>query len=145
MIEKRPSASSPEALRRMKRQRRQDTNPEMALRRELTRLGLRYRLHVRVLPRLRRAVDIAFVRARVAVFVDGCFWHGCPDHGTWPKAHATWWREKIESNRRRDADTDRRLAEAGWRVVRVWEHEAPSDSARRIARIVRRKQRADSR
>ncbi len=137
MGEQRPRASSAEALARMKRQRRQDTGPERALRRELARLGLRYRLHLRVVPGVRRAADVVFPRARVAVFVDGCFWHGCADHGTWPKANSVWWRQKIESNRRRDADTDRRLAEAGWRVVRVWEHEPPAEAAARIAGLVR--------
>jgi DNA mismatch endonuclease (patch repair protein) len=73
----------------------------------------------------------------VAVFIDGCFWHGCPLHATWPKANAAFWRTKIETNRRRDADTDARLGEAGWDVVRIWEHEDPAEAARLIAARVR--------
>jgi DNA mismatch endonuclease (patch repair protein) len=71
--------------------------------------------------------------------VDGCFWHGCPEHGTWPKQNGEWWREKIEANQRRDRDTDRRLEEAGWAVVRVWEHEGTESASARIERIVRRR------
>ena len=77
-----------------------------------------------------------FPGIKVAVFVDGCFWHGCPVHGTWPKANADFWREKIETNRARDADTDRRLRENGWLVIRVWEHEPPDDVVERIVRAV---------
>jgi DNA mismatch endonuclease (patch repair protein) len=114
-----------------------DTPPERALRSALHRLGLRFRVHVRPVPGLPRRADVIFPRARVAVFVDGCFWHGCPVHGTWPKANAEWWRAKIESNRARDADTDRRLTEAGWTVVRVWEHEDPDGAARQVAGLVK--------
>ncbi len=116
--------------------RRRDTAPERALRSELHRLGLRFRLHRR-LAGLRREADVVFGPARVAVFVDGCFWHGCPQHATWPKANAEFWRTKIERNRSRDADTDARLAHAGWEVVRIWEHEDPVEAARLIAARVR--------
>ena len=78
-----------------------------------------------------------FGPARVAVFVDGCFWHGCPVHATWPKNNAEFWREKIETNRLRDRDTDRRLVAAGWEVVRMWEHEDIEEAADRLERIVR--------
>jgi len=90
-----------------------------------------------VLPDKRRRVDIAFLSARVAVFVDGCFWHGCPEHATWPASNADFWRQKIETNRRRDADTNAKLERAGWRVVRVWEHEDPSAAASRIETLAR--------
>lgn len=80
-----------------------------------------------------------FSRARVAVFVDGCFWHGCPAHGTWPKANAAWWRDKIRANVRRDRDTDAALATAGWRVLRFWEHHDPAIAAKEIARVVRQR------
>jgi DNA mismatch endonuclease (patch repair protein) len=120
----------------MKSQRQRDTAAEKALRSLLHRRGLRFRVHYR-LPGLRRQADIAFPRARIAVFVDGCFWHGCPDHGTWPKENAVWWREKIEANQRRDADTDARLMEKGWSVIRVWEHERPDAVAPVIAARVR--------
>jgi DNA mismatch endonuclease (patch repair protein) len=89
------------------------------------------------LPGVRREADVVFPRARVAVFVDGCFWHGCPDHASWPKANADWWREKIEANRRRDADTDERLREDGWAVVRMWTHEDPTEKSSEIAELVR--------
>ncbi|WP_372504210.1 very short patch repair endonuclease [Actinokineospora diospyrosa] len=110
---------------RMSRQRARDTGIEMALRRALHALGLRYRVHQRPVRTVRREADVVFSRAKTAVFVDGCFWHGCPEHATWPKRNAEFWRDKIEGNRRRDRDTDARLAAAGWQVVRVWEHEDP--------------------
>jgi DNA mismatch endonuclease, patch repair protein len=128
-----PKASSPGALRRMQRQRRRDTKAEVELRRELHRLGLRYRVDHQVLPTVRRRADIAFTRAKVAVFVDGCFWHRCPQHGTAPKSNSAWWAEKLAKNVQRDRDTDRRLAEAGWQVIHVWEHEVPHEAAARIA------------
>jgi DNA mismatch endonuclease (patch repair protein) len=121
----------------MQRSVRRDTEPELALRSRLHELGLRYRVDVSPLPSLRRRADVVFPRARVAVYVDGCFWHGCPVHGTWPKANADWWRSKIEANRRRDDDTDRCLAEAGWVVVRVWAHENPDRTAHDVANVVR--------
>jgi DNA mismatch endonuclease (patch repair protein) len=104
--------------------KRRDTKPELVLRSELHRRGLRFFVDRAPLPGIRRRADLVFPRKRVAVYVDGCFWHGCPIHGTWPKNNAAWWREKIETNQARDRDTDRRLEEAGWIVVRVWEHEA---------------------
>lgn len=122
--------------RRMSRQRSYDTDPERALRSRLHRLGLRYRLHRRPVAGLRRQADIVFTRARVAVFVDGCFWHQCPEHATRPKANGAWWAAKLAANVARDADTDRRLAEAGWHVVRVWEHEDVEAAAARVAAVV---------
>jgi DNA mismatch endonuclease (patch repair protein) len=116
---------------------RRDTPPELALRRELHRRGLRYRLHQKLLPGLRREVDIAFPRVRVAVFVDGCFWHACPEHGTTPKSNREWWQTKLEANRSRDRDTDKRLRAKGWHVVRIWEHELPMEAADRIESLVR--------
>jgi DNA mismatch endonuclease (patch repair protein) len=127
-----PAASSPNALRRMQRQSRRDTKPEMALRRGLHRLGLRYRVDRAVLPGVRRRADVVFTRARVAVFVDGCFWHGCPTHGTRPKSNAEWWGDKLEANFTRDRDTDTRLAAAGWRVIRLWEHDDMEAAASEI-------------
>jgi DNA mismatch endonuclease (patch repair protein) len=132
-----PEASSEEARQRMERTRQRDTAPEVRLRALLFALGLRYRVDTRPLPGLRRKADVLFRRARVAVYIDGCFWHGCPLHATWPKQNAAFWLDKIETNRRRDADTDRRLAEAGWLVIRVWEHEDPAEAAGRIAAAVR--------
>ncbi len=120
----------------MSNQRSRDTAIEIALRRILHATGLRYRVHRRPLRGVRREADILFGPARVAVFVDGCFWHGCPEHATWPKNNAGFWREKIEKNRARDGDTDARLAEAGWLSVRVWEHEDAAEAAERIASLV---------
>lgn len=121
----------------MKKVRRAGTSAEMELRRALHARGLRYRVDVPVLPDKRRRVDIAFPAARVAVFVDGCFWHGCPEHATWPASNAGFWRQKIETNQRRDRDTDAQLRSAGWQLVRVWEHEDPEQIATRIANLVR--------
>jgi DNA mismatch endonuclease (patch repair protein) len=111
----------------------------MALRRELRALGLRYRLHVLVLIRPRRVADVAFVGPRVAVFVDGCFWHGCPLHATWPKQNVEFWRTKILANRQRDSDTDARLRADGWEVVRVWAHEKPTEAASRVVGVVQKR------
>jgi DNA mismatch endonuclease (patch repair protein) len=117
---------------RMSRQRARDTEVELALRRELHRLGLRYRVHRRPIRAVRREADVVFGPARVAVFVDGCFWHGCPVHATWPKRNAEFWRVKIEGNRARDGETDRLLDAAGWLALRVWEHEDPVAAAERV-------------
>lgn len=129
--------SAPEASRRMQGVRQQNTSAETAVRRELHAHGLRYRVQVPVLTKPRRVADVAFIGLRVAVFVDGCFWHGCPEHATWPKANANFWRAKILANKERDLDTDRRLREAGWVVVRAWAHEAPSAVASRVIAVVR--------
>ncbi|MFG2302183.1 very short patch repair endonuclease [Actinacidiphila glaucinigra] len=129
--------STPKIRARMSSQRSRDTDIEIALRRTLHAAGLRYRVHRRPLKGVRREADILFGPARVAVFVDGCFWHGCPVHATWPKNNATFWRDKIEKNRARDIDTDSRLAEAGWVSVRIWEHESAAEAAQRIIALVR--------
>lgn len=134
-----PHPSSPQAKRRMQACGQKNTAPELALRSLLHGMGLRYRIDCRLIPGLRRKADVSFPRLKVAVFVNGCFWHGCPKHATWPKANGEYWRRKILRNRERDKDTDRRLAEEGWLVIRVWEHEAPVQAANRIARAVRRR------
>lgn len=128
---------------RMRAQGRHDTLPELELRRALYALGLRYRIHRRPIADLRREADITFARARVAIFVDGCFWHGCPVHATWPKDNAAFWAAKIAENRARDRDTDRRLRAAGWVAFRVWEHEDPVDSSGRIRRVVSKRVNGD--
>jgi DNA mismatch endonuclease (patch repair protein) len=130
----------------MAAQQTKGTGPELALRTALHQRGLRYRLHRAPLPSLRRTADIVFGPARVAVFVDGCFWHGCPEHGKRQyKVNDWYWPEKIERNRQRDADTDARLREASWLPIRVWEHEDPSKAAARIAGEVRRRRPTDRR
>jgi DNA mismatch endonuclease, patch repair protein len=120
----------------MQRQARRDTKPEVALRKELWRRGLRYRVDLAPLVGLRRRADILFTRAKVVVYVDGCFWHTCPDHSTVPKANREWWIAKLEANVRRDRDTDVRLQDAGWTVVRVWEHESAQAAADQVINAV---------
>lgn len=112
----------------MENQASRDTVAELAIRKRLHALGYRYLVDYPVLPR--RRGDIVFPRHRIAVFVDGCFWHQCPEHATKPIANSEWWEQKLRTNVERDRDTDRRLAERGWKVVRVWEHVPPADACR---------------
>lgn len=109
--------------------RRRDTSPELAVRRLLHAHGLRYRVDYRALPTARWRVDIAFTRAKVAVFIDGCFWHGCPEHATNPKTNADYWLPKLARNRERDREATAALEAAGWLVLRFWEHEPPEEVA----------------
>jgi DNA mismatch endonuclease (patch repair protein) len=117
---------------------RRDTPCELALRSAVHRAGLRYRVDW-PLPGTRRRADLAFVGARVAVFVDGCFWHGCPEHATQPRANAAWWRDKLAANVARDRDTDATLRRAGWLVLRFWEHADMQAAAMRVQRAVERR------
>lgn len=123
-----PAASSPEIRRRMETTRRRDTGPESEIRRRLHAMGYRYRVDVRPIEECRSRADIVFRARKLAVFVDGCFWHGCPIHGTWPRANAAWWKKKIRANIQRDRRTAALLRKSGWRVVRVWEHEPPQEA-----------------
>jgi DNA mismatch endonuclease, patch repair protein len=116
---------------------RRDTRPELELRRVLHARGLRYRVDVAPEPTLRGRADIVFRQARVAVYVDGCFWHSCPDHGVLPKGNREWWRAKLEATVRRDRTTERTLRDLGWMVVRVWEHEDPDEAADRVEAALR--------
>ncbi|RVW01024.1 very short patch repair endonuclease [Rhodococcus spongiicola] len=125
-------STDPLTSARMRAQRRRDTAPEIALRRELHRRGARFFVDRAPLPGLRRRADLVFPRRRVAVYVDGCFWHSCPQHATFPRNNAQWWADKLAANVARDRDTDSRLAAAGWHVVRVWEHEDPAEAAGRV-------------
>ena len=127
-----PAPSTPGVRRRMQATGRRNTAPELALRRELHARGLRYRVEVTLTELPRRRMDIVFTRAKLVVLVDGCFWHGCPEHGTVARANAAYWTDKISTNRARDRDTDARLTAAGWTVLRVWEHEVPSVAADRV-------------
>lgn len=137
MISRGPKASSPAALQRMRTTRRRDTAAEVAVRRALHARGLRFRVDCQILPCMRRRADVVFRRAKVAVFIDGCFWHCCPSHRSLPKANRKWWAAKLAANRQRDRDTNRQLRAAGWAVERVWEHEAPAAAADRITELVR--------
>ena len=120
----------------MSRARRRETAPELALRTVLHARGLRYRVAYAVPGQRRRTIDVAFTRRRLAVFVDGCFWHGCPEHGTSPRQNSSWWQTKLAANRARDRDTDAVLQSQGWRVLRVWEHEPPDVVADTIQRLL---------
>ncbi|WP_115163632.1 very short patch repair endonuclease [Kocuria rosea] len=126
-----------DASHRMSRQRRRDTKPEMLLRRELHRRGLRYRVDAQLPGLPRRRADVLFTRKKIAVFVDGCFWHACPRHTTIPKNNADWWKAKLEGNSARDRDTDLRLQEIGWTVLRFWEHEDMISAAESVEQHIR--------
>lgn len=120
----------------MSRHPRRDTGPELALRRLLHASGYRYRVVYPVPGLPRRSIDIAFTRAKVAVFVDGCFWHGCPEHRKIPSANYAWWAEKLERNRLRDEGTTVYLRQAGWIVLRFWEHTPTTDAVDAIAKAL---------
>ncbi|WP_234754207.1 very short patch repair endonuclease [Arthrobacter ramosus] len=117
----------------MSKIRGRDTKPEIALRRALRGLGLGYRVGMRPLPDVRRTGDVVFPAPKVVVMVDGCFWHGCPEHYRPSTQRAAFWGQKVEQNINRDLDTNRILESRGWLVIRVWEHEEPIEAARKIA------------
>jgi DNA mismatch endonuclease (patch repair protein) len=135
MLRRPPSASSTAARKVMLGNRRRDSRCEIAIRRELHKSGRRYRVDfpIRVPDGRPIRPDIVFTRAHVAVFVDGCFWHGCPEHGTQPRANSSYWRAKIEVNQQRDRMQTDALEQHGWTVIRVWEHEGPAAAAKRVA------------
>lgn len=121
----------------MRANRRADTRPERALRSVLHGSGLRYRTdHPVIVGGRKIRADVVFTRARVAVFVDGCFWHSCPEHGTTPRTNVEYWVPKLQRNVHRDATTQAALEAEGWLVVRVWEHESPLVAAERVATTV---------
>jgi len=135
---KTPSASSLAVRKRMQSTRQRNTPLEMRLRSILHNLGLRFVTHRRVIKDLPRTADIVFRGPRLAIFVDGCFWHGCPVHGTTPTANRNWWSKKIATNRQRDHDTVRRIRSLGWEAIRIWGHEDPQQAALRIATVLKR-------
>lgn len=120
----------------MRANRRRDTQPELAVRRLLHAAGLRYRVDFAPLGDRYRA-DIVFTRARVAIYIDGCFWHGCPRHATYPKRNSGYWLPKLRRNVERDRETTARLQDAGWKVLRFWEHQLPDDVAATIVAEIR--------
>lgn len=134
-----PPASSPGVRRRMQATRQRDTPAEIALRSALHRRGHRFRPHrfIKGVPRV--CPDIVFVSAKVAVFVDGCFWHRCPEHGSEPKSNRDWWRKKLVANVERDRRNDVELQAAGWSVVRVWEHDETDSAADQVEQVIRAK------
>lgn len=125
-------ASSPGTRRSMQANKGRDTKPERALRSAVHARGLRYLVSKRPIPTVRRTADLVFTRARIAVFLDGCFWHVCPEHFTVSQTNPEYWADKAEKNHARDRQTDRMLQEAGWAVLRVWEHENPEEAAARV-------------
>ncbi|MFD4551208.1 very short patch repair endonuclease [Streptomyces sp. NPDC058466] len=131
------TASSAAVRAVMRANRSRDTKPELLLRAALHRAGLRYRVDIRPLPDLRRRADVVFPKAKVAVFVDGCFWHGCPEHHRPAKKNAEKWSKKIEDNRDRDAATTLALERQGWVVLRFWEHENPEQAAAKVQTVVK--------
>ncbi|MEU3502139.1 very short patch repair endonuclease [Streptomyces hundungensis] len=131
-------ASSAGRRRNMQAIRSRDTKPEQLIRRLVHAQGLRYRVSAKPLPGLRRTADMVFRPAKVAVFIDGCYWHGCPEHYVPPKTNPGYWSQKVAGNMNRDRDTDQQLLAAGWTVLRFWEHESPEDCAVRIAATVSR-------
>lgn len=125
-------ASSPGNRASMLSNRGRDTKPERRLRSLLHRAGLRYRVSVRPVASLRRTADVVFRKEKVAVFVDGCYWHGCPEHRSIPATNRDFWVKKLEGNRARDAETVHLLEDAGWTAIRVWEHVPPEEAARLV-------------
>lgn len=134
-------ASSAANRKSMLGNRNRDTSPERALRSLVHAAGLRYRVAAKPLPKMRRTADLVFRPTRVAVFIDGCFWHGCPEHFVPPKTNPDYWREKIGKNMARDRDTDKRLEEEGWLVLRFWEHEDAQACARSVCDSVNERRR----
>jgi DNA mismatch endonuclease (patch repair protein) len=125
-------ASSPGRRRNMQANRSRNTKPELAVRRILHAEGFRYRVNYRPVPHFRRTADIVFTRHQLAVFIDGCYWHVCPEHGSQPSVNTDYWTPKLQRNRERDRETVVRLEAEGWRVLRFWEHSAPEEVANAI-------------
>lgn len=134
-----PVASSPTVRRAMKAVPSGDTRPEIRLRSTLFRLGMRFRKNNRPESDLRVSADIVFPKERVCVFIDGCYWHGCPDHFKPPKTNRDWWIEKIQDNHERDLRQTAQLRKRGWSVIRLWEHQVAGSFVDRYARQVERR------
>jgi len=120
----------------MRQIRRENTSPELAIRSQIHKLGLRFLVHTRPITQSLAKPDIVFKKSRVAVYVDGCFWHACPNHATWPKTNRTWWKKKILGNIERDRRHDAELSAEGWTIVWIWEHEKPEIAAALICALI---------
>jgi DNA mismatch endonuclease (patch repair protein) len=120
----------------MRGNRGSDTAPERSLRSALHRRGLRFRKNCAPIASVRCRADVVFPSAKLAVFVDGCYWHRCPEHGTSPATNSGYWQAKLDRNVERDRRNERELSAAGWTVLRVWEHESPTEAAQRIAEVL---------
>lgn len=136
-----PQPASDAIRQRFQRQRRRATAPELALRKELHRRGLRFRVDAAAIPKVRSNAGLLFPGQRVAVFVNGCLWHGCPEHGTTPKNNGEWWQAKLGANRAHDERVDVALCDAGWLPLRIWEHEPAADAADRVENVIRARSR----
>lgn len=134
-----PVPTSAQVSARFARHPTRDTLPELGLRRALHQRGFRYRVDFPPLAGLRRRADIVFTRAQVAVYVDGCYWHGCPVHCKPSGRNVRWWRDKIEATGRRDSDTDAKLTEQGWIVVRIWSHMPVEDAVELVDHALRQR------
>jgi DNA mismatch endonuclease, patch repair protein len=132
-----PGPSSARARAVMRGNKRTDTLPELRLRKALHRAGLRYRVDVAPVRGLNRRADIVFTRQRVAVFVDGCFWHGCPTHYRPSQSNVAYWSAKVEKNRLRDRETDVHLIDQGWTPVRIWQHTAVEEGVSQVREALR--------
>ncbi|MCY4663298.1 MAG: very short patch repair endonuclease [Acidimicrobiaceae bacterium] len=137
-------ASSPGNRKSMQGNRSRDTKPELAVRSAVHRRGIRFRVSARPQPELPRTADLVLRKSRIAVFVDGCYWHGCPEHRTQPSTNAQYWADKIARNIERDAETTDYLQRTGWTVLRFWEHENPESVADRVEQSVRAAPRKDT-
>jgi DNA mismatch endonuclease (patch repair protein) len=130
-------ASSPASRKVMQGNRSRDTSAELAVRRRLHAAGLRFRVAHRPLPAIRRTADIVFTKQRIAVFIDGCYWHACPEHYVAARSNAAYWSEKLARNVVRDAETTELLRASGWTVLRYWEHEDADEVAAQVVAVVR--------
>ena len=131
-----PKPSSDAARKRMEAAKPKGTLPEIKLQSALEQVGVLFEVDVKPIDNLQRRADILIRDERIAIFVDGCFWHGCPIHGTQAKANAKFWADKINRNKERDLDTNRRLAEDGWTVLRIWEHEDPKQISNQVVELI---------
>lgn len=132
-------ASSPAIRESMLGNKSRDTKPELIVRRYLHASGLRYRVHTRPIKDWNRRADIVFPRAKIAIFINGCYWHGCYKHYKEPKTNTAYWSQKIKRNVERDSETYARLRKAGWLVIKVWEHEDLNEKASKITGLIRRR------
>ncbi|BBX48048.1 very short patch repair endonuclease [Mycobacterium cookii] len=140
MPSEKPEPLDDSIRRRMQSQLRRDTELELRTRKALHRMGYRYRVDYRPEKSLRCRGDLVFTKRKVIVFVDGCFWHGCPLHATSPKNNADWWREKLDANVKRDARNSVALSDLGWTVVRIWEHETVDEAVAQVRRALEQTQ-----
>ena len=122
----------------MRGNRKKDTRPEVLLRAAMHRAGLRYRTYVAIEGGgLRARADVVFPKRRLAVFVDGCFWHGCPEHATKPRTNVDYWEAKLRGNADRDRRVDQALTASGWSVIRLWEHDVDRDLEACVKRVAK--------